>query len=168
MHLPPTLESAYQHAVAAGMEILLAQETQDEIMQALQLPGDVTDKLAQGIAGLMLVLFDQTNKTMPPQVIIPAGIELLVHAAEFLDKSGTEVSDKEVAAATASMIQILLKKFGVDPQKMMGAMDAMGQLGKLPVQAPDAAPAVPPSTEPAPAAPAVQAHAESAALEGVQ
>lgn len=144
MHLPPDLENAYQRVVVAGMKIMFSPETRDEVLKQIDGPGPMPEKLAKGIAGLMILLFDQSNKTMPPQVIIPAGIELLVHAGEFLDKSGSEVSDQEIGTAISLMIQMLLKTFGIDPAKMMAKLgqfdSAAGPVTGNAGQAPGAAP----------------------------
>ena len=76
----------------------------------------------------MLMLFTQSNKTMPPQVLIPAGTELVVQAADFVKQSGLmDVTNQDIGDGIQVMISIVLKAFGADPQKLfqkIGQFDA--------------------------------------------
>ena len=65
------------------------------------------------------MLFQESNKTMPPEVIIPAGMELLMRAVDFLKDSGLEkVNNKDVGDAMEIMITTILKTFGIGPEQM--------------------------------------------------
>ncbi|MFN9959635.1 MAG: hypothetical protein ACK55I_41650, partial [bacterium] len=76
-------------------------------------------KLGMGIAGLMLLLFKESNETIPPQVIIPAGVNLLSRAADFIRKSGIDsITNADVGDAMEIMISTILQKFGVSPEQM--------------------------------------------------
>ena len=78
-------------------------------------------KLGQGIASLMAMLFQESQKSIPPQLMVPAGMVLMAHAAEFLTKSGQSVAPEEFGAAQQIMIEAILKAFGVDPAKVAAA-----------------------------------------------
>lgn len=119
MEIPPELQEAYERVVVAGMKVMFSKESHKFMLKEMQGQGPVAQRLGQGIAGLMLLLFKESNETMPPEVIIPAGIELLMQAVDFVRKTDMgEVSNKDIGDATEIMIQMILEKFGVDPQRM--------------------------------------------------
>jgi predicted DNA-binding protein (UPF0251 family) len=76
-------------------------------------------RLGKGIAGLMLLMFKESNATMPPDIIIPAGIKLMMEAVDFLRDSGLEKpTNSDIAGGMEVMISTILEKFGVAPEKM--------------------------------------------------
>lgn len=122
--MPPELQEAYDRVVLAGMKIMFSKETAGKVLKAIQGPGPISKRLGVGIAGLIATLFQQSNKTIPPQVIIPAGTNLLMQAADFLKRSGVEkITDKEIGEAMQVMLNTVLDMFGVDPMKLRTAMD---------------------------------------------
>lgn len=122
--MPPELQNAYERVVVAGMKVMFDKTSHQSAVQQLQGQGPVSERLGKAIAGLMVLLFKQSNQTMPPQVIIPAGTDLLVRAADFLKKSGTEqVTDQDVGEALSIMIETVLTKFGLDPAKVLNSYD---------------------------------------------
>lgn len=119
LHIPPNMQQAYDKVVAAGMQIMFDEKTRDRVMAEIQRPGDWSEKLGRSIAGLMMLMVQKSNNTIPPMVIIPAGMELMAHAVDFLNQAGEQVPDTEFAEGAALMIETLLKQFGVDPDKVM-------------------------------------------------
>lgn len=119
MKLPPELQKAYERVVLAGMKMMFSKETNKMVLKAIDGPGSNAEKLGTGIAELMMMMFAQSNKTMPPQVIIPAGTELLVQAADFVNKSDLmDVTNKDVGDGVQIMMSLIFKQFGVDPDKL--------------------------------------------------
>ena len=86
--MPPELQEAYERVVIAGMKVMFSKETHRIMLKEMQQPGPVAERLGRGIAGLMLLLVKESNNTMPPQVIIPAGLELMMQAVDFMRKTG--------------------------------------------------------------------------------
>lgn len=117
--MPPELQEAYDRVVLAGMKVLFSKESHQLLMDEIQGQGPVPQRLGEGVAGLMLLLFKESNQTIPPQVIVPAGTELMMQVADFLKKTGLmPVSDQDVGAAMEIMIMKILQAFGVDPMQM--------------------------------------------------
>lgn len=125
MQVPPELQSAYDKVVANGMKMMFDPSTRDQTAAFMQGEGPASKKLADGVASVVMLMFRESNQTMPPQVIIPAGIELLVHAAEVANASGMPVSNDDVAEAMADFMSTVLKAFGVDPENMQGMVTPM-------------------------------------------
>lgn len=123
MQIPPQLQNAFQRIVAAGQAMLYSPEMQQQIKQYLQQPGQMDDKLAQGIAYIMLLLFRKSNNTMPPQLIIPASVTLLMDAADFLNKSQpNSIPNNVLGEATQKTVFAVLHKFGIGQQQAMQMM----------------------------------------------
>lgn len=119
INMPPELQEAYERVVIAGMKIMFSKESHKLMLDELQKEGPIGQKLGTGIAGLMLLLFKESNQTMPPEVIIPAGINLLSRAADFIRKSQIEkITNADIGDAMEVMISTILQKFGVGPEQM--------------------------------------------------
>lgn len=124
MKLPPELQQAYERVVVAGMKMMFSKETNKYMLKQLEGEGTMAEKLGGGIAELMIALFLESNKTMPPQVIIPAGTELLVQAADFINKSDlAEVTNRDVGDGIQMMMSLIFRQFGIDPDKLMQKID---------------------------------------------
>ena len=122
--MPPELQEAYDRVVIAGMKVMFSDESHKMMLQFMDEEGPAPEKLGKGIAGLMLILFKESNETIPPQVIIPAAVQLLMRAAEFAKQSGMgEISNKDIAGGIELMIAIILEKFGVDPSQFKQMLD---------------------------------------------
>lgn len=120
IQMPPELQEAYDRVVIAGMKVMFSEATNQKVMNALKGEGPIGTRLGVAIAGLIATLFQKSNKTIPPQVLIPAGVDLLAQAADFIKKSGAEqISDKDVGEAMDTMVQIVLDMFGIDPKKVL-------------------------------------------------
>lgn len=145
MKLPPELQDPYERVVAAGGQFMFGDGTHKQALQALQQgQGPVSQRLGDAIAGLLLMLFEKSKGTMPPQVIIPAGIDLLTQAADFLQKSQAEpITPADVGEALARMITVVMEKFGADPAKLQQAVESGQVPGGEAAAAPPEQPAEP-------------------------
>jgi hypothetical protein len=122
--MPPELQEAYERVVVAGMKVMFSKESHQIMLKEIQAEGEVSEKLGRGITGLMLLLFKESNQTIPPQVIIPAGVELLVQAADFVRKSGVdEITNADIGDAIEVFITMILDKFGADSKQIMAMVN---------------------------------------------
>lgn len=117
--LPENLKNAFERVTVAGMKLFYSKDIQSQIMA----PDDpVSEPMAQqlsvGTVGVMMQLWQKSQSTIPPQVIVPASIFMLVEGADFLDKSGKfKVTDQDVGKAIELAIVGILHKFGIDGAK---------------------------------------------------
>jgi hypothetical protein len=117
--MPPELQEAYDRVVIAGMKVMFSKESHRAMLQEIQRPGPLGERLGKGVAGLLLMLFKESNGTMPPAVMIPAGVKLLMEAVDFLRKSGLEKpTNADIGDGIQIMMATVLEKFGVAPDKM--------------------------------------------------
>lgn len=127
-NVPENLRTAYDRIVVAGMKFMFSDQTSGQVIEFLKGQGDIAEKLGKGVGALMLSLFVQSNKTMPHQLMIPAGVDLLLQAAEFYTQSGMgEVSNEQLAQAMQTMVFTILEKFGMGQEQVMGGIAKMQQ-----------------------------------------
>jgi hypothetical protein len=105
--LDPAKQNALERIVLAGMKVMFSPQTHQMMLQELDGPGDIVTKLAEGIAKLMGLLFQQSKGSMPGDLLIPAGGILMAKACEFLNLSGTPVTDDQMGQAMVKMTQII-------------------------------------------------------------
>jgi hypothetical protein len=119
INMPPELQEAYERVVVAGMKVMFSKESHRAMLKELERPGPMDQRLGKGVAGLMLLLFKESNGTMPPAVIVPAGVKLLMEAVDFMRETGLgDPTNNEIGSGMQIMISIILEKFGVAPDKM--------------------------------------------------
>ena len=128
LQLPDNLKDAYDRVVLAGMKVMFSPETHQKAMTFLsEENGPADQRIGQGVAALMGILIQQSNNTMPPQIVIPAGIELVAAAGDFLKQSGEAVTDDDIAGAMAEFTQVVLQQAGADsPEKMRQMLQQAG------------------------------------------
>jgi len=135
MHIPPELQRPYAKIVMAGMKVMFSDGTHGMLVdRLLKSQGNLPQALGQGAADLMFLLVHESNNGIPPQLIVPAGTELIAHAADFLAQAGQPVSTADFAQAVAVFTKTVLSKVGMDPNKVM----AGGQQTQQPQGAPTA------------------------------
>lgn len=147
MKIPQELQTAYDKIIKAGLKVMFDPTTRAETMAFMNESGGDPEKLATGVMSVVVSLYQQSNETLPPNLIIPAGVELMVHASDVAKEAGMEISKEMLAEAMSSMVMQTLQKFGATPeqmQKLMGGMDSgeatPAQSGGQPMQQPGQVP----------------------------
>lgn len=133
----PQNADALQRVVMAGMRIMYDQKVFPAFAQAIK-----ADPSPQGIAkqtaGLMKMLQDKAQGSIPRQVMIPAAMMLLFEMMSFMvqAKAIDRPDDATMKAAMTTLVKLLVQVFA-------GAPAAPPQGG--PQAVPQAAPAAPPA-----------------------
>jgi hypothetical protein len=128
--IPADLQEAFARIVKAGMKVMFSEETHDLMMEQFSQEGNMEKVLGEGVAGLMLLLFQKSNQTMPAQLLVPAGIYLLSEAADYAEKIMQEPMPPEIMADSIQvMTDVIFEKMGVPKDKLTAAMDKAEQGG---------------------------------------
>lgn len=135
LHLTGNQGAQLDKIVLAGRKVMFSKESHHLFLEQLDGPGTIGQKLGQGVAGLMALLWQESKRSLPPQLLIPAGMVLVAVAADFLKRGGMDVSDQDVAGGIEALVTALLQAGGVDPDKMAAIGEKAGQ-GKAPTRAP--------------------------------
>lgn len=115
--------AAYDKIVAAGTKVIYDKATFTELIKGLEDSNDPALEVAEGIVGVLGVLYKQSRKTMPLTPMISAGMTLLIDALDFLEQAGMATIDKEtLGKATTMYMNSLLSKMGLTPEKMQGML----------------------------------------------
>ena len=126
--LPPDLQLPFQKLVEAGRTIMYSEQMRPEIQKIMQDPKPIEQKLPEGIRGLMGLMAQQSKGQIPPQIVIPAAIELLHDAADFLQQAGmAELTPEQMTDATQYLVVLLAKGAGASDEQVMGIFEQQGQ-----------------------------------------
>ena len=149
MHLQPNQKPQLERIIAAGMKVMFSPETHKMMIEQMNGQGPVEQRLGMGIVALLSILWQESKGALPPQLLIPAGMVLLAHAADFMTKSGQQVTPEQQGAAHEIMIDTLLSQAKIDPAKLAANAERGAQApGQAPEQAPGQAPMAPPTGAP--------------------
>lgn len=127
--IPQNMRPAFEKIVLAGLKVLYSPEMKDEIQKELDRDVPVWQKLGEGVAKLLVMLDQQSKKTMPQQLIIPAAVEIVADAADFIAQSGEEVSPDDLQKATAYVAICIAKIYRV-PDDQIPRMFGQGQVAQ--------------------------------------
>ena len=136
MKLPNGLEAAYDKIIKAGLKVMFDPTMRDDTLSFIEESQGDPAKMAEGVSSVVITLWKESNETLPPTLIIPAGIELMVHAAEVAKSGGMQVDNQLLAEAMAQTVQQLLVKFGATPQEMQQLMSGANSGEKVPTPTP--------------------------------
>lgn len=154
VEVPPNLKPALDRIVLSGMRIMFSKETHKMLLDELNQPGPLTDRMVKGIISLMYLLWTQSNKTIPPQLIVPATVVLTLRAFDYVQQTGDPEATKEALGnALDGAVTGVMERFGVDTNNLPAALQQAtkaGQAGQAPQQrAPDAGGLAAPTAQPA-------------------
>lgn len=134
--IPPQLRQAYLGIVSAGMKVMFSDKTNGMMIQQLKSSPDMVKNLSEGIAGLMAILFKQSQNKMPQQLIVPCALELLSHAIDFIAKTKmANLTAQQVGDTTQATLYAVLAKFHVSKEQADQMLAQMAQKGQGGAQA---------------------------------
>ena len=128
--MPPAMQQDLQRVVHAGLTIMYSPQLAQQRNARIAASSDPVQDASSGAARLISNLFQQSNKSIPAALIIPAAI---IFAFEYLDlvaKAGkTQITPDLIAQTTQAVAQAVLPLMGVTPQKMQSLLAVAKQHG---------------------------------------
>ncbi len=118
MDIPPQLKAAYEKIVSAGITGMFAPQFRKATLAAMDDAKGDPDAMGQQMAALMFSIVQRSNNTLPPQLMTPAGIELMAHAAQVARVAGHPLDANGFAEAVAAMVEHIFKTAGVKPEEV--------------------------------------------------
>jgi hypothetical protein len=132
IEVPANLKGIYDKTVLAGMRIMFDKKSHHLMLEQMDKEGPVDQRLAAGIIGLMYMLWQKSNQTIPPQIIVPVTVVLTLRAFEFLQKSGEPGADAAaLGEGLALAVSGIMAKFGVDEAQIEQMAQQAGKQGGL-------------------------------------
>ena len=128
-NVPPGMRDAYSKVVGAGMKIMFDKSTHQYMVDQLSAEGSMDDKLAEGVVSLMTMLMQNSKGAFPQQLIIPAGIELMLHAADYVAQTtGEAITPEIIGSAIHKFVISIFDRAGIKENMLMGGIDEMERL----------------------------------------
>ncbi len=113
----PQYKQAYSKVVVIGMKLALADN--GKIITSVGESKNPLVDCARGAVNLVLIMYKESRRTMPPQVIPPAAMTLMLKALDFCDRSGVlKIGEPELETATKEFANYLLHRWNMTPKKM--------------------------------------------------
>lgn len=113
--MTPNTENAdaLQRVVLAGTRLMYDPKIFPTFEQGMQGDGPLPQKLAVQAVGLLKILMDKSNGTMPKNVLIPAAVALMLEMGDFLVKAKVaRPTEDDMKQAVQLVIQMVMKVFG--------------------------------------------------------
>jgi len=119
INIPKNLKPMYDKVLLSGMRILFDKSSHQMMLDELSKPGPMAKKIADGIIGLMYLLWTKSNGSIPPQLIVPVTTALTLESFRFLQDSGDPEATKETLGDAMDLsVNGIMAKFGVTEQNL--------------------------------------------------
>lgn len=135
----PQLVPVIQKVTDAGRTFMYADQNRELLAQQLSGDGAPEDLISEGVAKLIGVLYNQSKKTLPMQVMVPASTIILCDVLDMLEQAGkVQVTPEFLASCMKSLSGNILRLFGVGPEQMQKFFDKAKAGGGIPQSTPQA------------------------------
>lgn len=133
--LTPENRQDYMKIVVAGMKAGLANGP-NGIMASIKNSKDPVNDCAKGAVNLVFLLRKQVRGMMPIKAMVPAGMTLMLHALDVVDKMGlAKIGVAEVGQATNTFTNIMFRNLGITSQMLLHAHDSVTKAMQNPATA---------------------------------
>lgn len=131
-NLLPENRVNYQKLVVAGLKVALAKGPQGYMAQ-LKNSKDPLSDAATGAVNLVFILNKQARGTAPIQAMVPAAMTLMLHALDFIDRTGMmTIGKEELATASKKFADVVFRNMNLTPQMLAKAHESVVKVSKDP------------------------------------
>jgi hypothetical protein len=121
----PRILTEYDKAIEAGKIMLFDKKTHAH-MEMVKNPDALNDPvktISTGIAGLTWLMYQQSKKTMKPEVMIMSATALMCEAFDFAERGkGLQLTPAMIAQTTRLLAEKLFAKLGITPEQLQQAI----------------------------------------------
>jgi hypothetical protein len=114
--IPSQYQRVFDRFVLACKRVMYDPKTHALMQRELAKSVPMAQKLAEGVCGLVLIMYQEQRGKVPPPILIPAAVELIGDAVGFLMQVGHAIDKATYAQAVTLAIAILSKKLGIAQQ----------------------------------------------------
>lgn len=119
INIPPKYKAIYDKLVLNGKRLMFSKDMEDALNKQLDGPGDLPEKIAKGVVAVMYMMWEQSNKKLPPEMMVPVTFTLTVEAFAFLQKANDPDATKEVLGdAIEKSTTMIMRGFNVGPEQI--------------------------------------------------
>jgi len=124
--VPDDMREAWDRIMVAGMKFMFDPQTNRMVNEYLEGPGDMAEKLGNAAAGLMITLDRESRSSLPKELMIPAGIALLILAVKYMKRAGiATVGAADYGKAIEIFMYKILEAYGVKQDQFDGYINQM-------------------------------------------
>lgn len=117
----PATHQNYMKIVVAGLHIALANGP-NGFLAKLRNSRDPVADCATGAAALVLIMRKQSKGVMPMKAAVPAGMTLLFHGLDFIDRAKiAKIGEPDLDRATTLFTNFLFHKLGITTKMLQTA-----------------------------------------------
>lgn len=130
--LTPENHADYLKIVVGGLKLGL-QNGPTGILASIQKSKDPINDCAIGAINLCGLMRKQSRGTMPVKAMVPAAMTLMLHALDYVDKSGiAKVGQNELVQATHTFTNHIFKMLNITPNMIHTAAGKIHQIVQNP------------------------------------
>jgi hypothetical protein len=124
-HLTPKNKRDYMKIVVAGLKAGLHGGPASPMAKLKESQDPIKDA-AIGSVNLICLLRKQSRNTMPTNIMVPAAMTVMLHALDFVDRSGTKkIGKPELDRATHIFADIFFRNAGITPNMLKEGHDSV-------------------------------------------
>lgn len=155
INIPPKYKAVYDKLVFNGKRMMFAPDMEDALNEILDGEGtNLGEKIAKGVVAVMYMMWEQSNKKLPVEMMVPVTFTLTVEAFAFLQKAKDPDATKEVLGdAVDKATTLIMRGFNVSPDQIsefVSQNQAAVKGADADMTATEPPVAAPPATTPAP------------------
>ncbi len=130
MEMNPKDAQHMAQVVMAGMKLMYDKQTRAIMMKGVTRKNiPIAQRLATETAGLMKMLWDRSEESIPKQILIPAALAIMAEMAKFVTDAGFEKPTKQdMDAAKDMLVKIMHRMYGDKPAAPPGPPRPQGGL----------------------------------------
>lgn len=131
-NLLPENRVNYQKLVVAGLKVALAKGPESYMAQLKDSKDPLSDA-AVGAVNLVFLLNKQARGMAPIQAMVPAAMTLMLHALDFIDRTGMmTIGQQELGAASKKFADVVFRNMNITPQMLKKAGESVQNAAKDP------------------------------------
>jgi len=116
--VPGDLKEEWDRIMVAGMKFMFDKQGNSMINKALETEGDQAKTVGEGCARLMVMLFKESRSKMSQELIIPAGIAMMLLLVKYMKKARFPAfTAADLGRAVEIYMATILPAFGVQPEQ---------------------------------------------------
>jgi hypothetical protein len=123
-----TDRASYDKLLAAGTKTIYDQATFAKLSASLAESENPVEDIAKGLVSLLHLIAQKARGTLPHDVLLQAGMALMLDALDFAEQAGLiKVDAATLDTATQEFIEAALPSVGLTAEKMAGILDGVKQ-----------------------------------------
>jgi hypothetical protein len=131
-NLAPDNKANYDKIVVAGLHIAL-QNGPNSFMAKLRNSRDPIGDCARGAVALVLIMSKQSRGVMPMKAMVPAGMTLMFHGLDFIDRAKiAKIAEPQIDQAATTFTNFLFHKLGITPAMLQHAAGRVQEITQDP------------------------------------